>query len=114
MLDTLVYNLNQNENDYNDDYQSRAEYGNYLYGRPFGPNKTEKRRIGNSNRSITCISHGCWNSRSDTTIGTLSIYSITSADTQLVFPDGVSRLANRDLADLVQTQIVNDIRTKYD
>ncbi len=39
MPDTLVYNLNDNKNDYNDDYQSRAEYGNYLMGAPFGPNK---------------------------------------------------------------------------
>ena len=30
MPDTLVYNLNENKNDYNDDYQSRAEYVNYL------------------------------------------------------------------------------------
>ncbi len=41
------------------------------------------------------------------------IYSIADADTQAVFPDGMSRLANRDLADIMQTQIVNDLRQKY-
>jgi hypothetical protein len=30
------------------------------------------------------------------------------------FPDGQSRLASRDYADILQTQIVNDIRAKYD
>ena len=37
MPDTLVYSLNQNENDYNDDYQSRAEYGNYLRWKSIWP-----------------------------------------------------------------------------
>ena len=31
MPDTLTYNLNNDKDDYKDDYQSRAEYGNYLY-----------------------------------------------------------------------------------
>jgi hypothetical protein len=50
----------------------------------------------------------------DTTIGTLSIYSIPDARRSSLFPDSVSRFANRDLADLVQTQVVNDVRAKYD
>ncbi len=44
MPDTLVYNLNDNKNDYNDDYQSRAEYGNYLNGAPDGPNKDRDKK----------------------------------------------------------------------
>jgi len=35
MPDTLVYSLNKDVNDYKDDYQSRAEYGNYLAGAPW-------------------------------------------------------------------------------
>ena len=38
MPDTLVYKLND-ESDYKDDYQSRAEWVNYLKGAPYGPNK---------------------------------------------------------------------------
>ncbi|MDZ7265472.1 MAG: fibronectin type III domain-containing protein, partial [candidate division KSB1 bacterium] len=34
-------------------------------------------------------------------------------ETLEVFPDGMSRLANRDLGDILQTQIVEDIRQKY-
>ncbi len=37
--DTLVYNLNNDTLDYNDDYQSRGEWVNYLKGAPFGPNR---------------------------------------------------------------------------
>ncbi|MBP1678308.1 MAG: Xanthan lyase, partial [Bacteroidetes bacterium] len=36
--DTLVYNLNADQHDYRDDYQSRGEYINYLRGAPYGPN----------------------------------------------------------------------------
>lgn len=115
MPDTLVYNLNQNENDYNDDYQSRAEYGNYLFGNPYGPNKNRKEKGLGVPIDLSLAFHtDAGISRSDSTIGTLSIYSLTSTDSQYVFPDGMSRLANRDLADLVQTQIAEDLRTKYD
>lgn len=115
MPDTLVYSLNQNENDYNDDYQSRAEYGNYLIGNPLGPNKKRNEKGLGIPIDLSLAFHtDAGISRSDTTIGTLSIYSLTSTDSQFVFPDGVSRLANRDLADIVQTQIVDDIRQKYD
>lgn len=115
MPDTLVYSLNQNENDYNDDYQSRAEFGNYLFGNPYGPTKNRSEKGLGIPIDLSLAFHtDAGISRSDTTIGTLVIYSLTSADSQLVFPDGMSRLASRDLADLVQTQIVEDIRKKYD
>lgn len=115
MPDTLIYNLNGNENDYNDDYQSRAEYGNYLFGNPYGPNKNRTEKGLGVPIDLSLAFHtDAGISRSDTSIGTLAIYSLTSTDSQFVFPDGMSRIANRDLADIVQTQIVDDIRTKYD
>ena len=43
----------------------------------------------------------------DSIIGTLAIYSTASGEGK--FPDGTSRLASRDLSDIVQTQIVEDI-----
>src|SRR3989337_3193482 len=104
-----------NENDYNDDYQSRAEYGNYLFGNPYGPNKNRKEKGLGIPIDLSLAFHtDAGISRSDTTIGTLSIYSLTSSDSQFVFPDGMSRLANRDLADLVQTPIGEDLQNKYD
>lgn len=115
MPDTLVYSFNQNENDYNDDYQSRAEYGNYLYGAPYGPNKNRNSKGLGIPIDLSLAFHtDAGISRSDTTIGTLSIYSLTSNDSQFVFPDGMSRLANRDIADIIQTQIVDDLKNKYD
>ncbi len=47
----------------------------------------------------------------DSVIGTLAIYDSEYEHSN--FPDGSSRMASRDLADIMQTQIVNDIRAKY-
>jgi hypothetical protein len=115
MPDTLVYNLNADTIDYNDDYQSRAEYGNYLYGDPFGPSRGRNVKGLGIPIDLSLAFHTDAGIRkSDTTVGTLSIYSVESIDTAKNFPDNVSRFANRDLADIVQTEIVKDIRSKYD
>lgn len=115
MPDTLTYNLNKDVDDYKDDYQSRAEYGNYLYGNPFGPNRKRTEKGLGIPMDLSLAFHtDAGITRNDTAIGTLMIYSIPGTDSQSVFPDNVSRLANRDLGDIVQTQIVNDIRVKYD
>ncbi len=115
MPDTLVYNLNKNENDYNDDYQSRAEYANYLRGAPFGPNRDRKQPGLGIPIDLTLAFHtDAGVTRNDTTIGTLSIFSTQDAESTFVFPDSVSRLANRDLADILQTQLINDIRKLHD
>lgn len=115
MPDSLVYNLNDDKNDYIDDYKSRGEYVNYLYGAPFGPNIDRNVKGLGIPIDLSLAFHtDAGSSLSDTTIGTLAIYSTTDLDSQRVFPNGVSRLANRDLADIMQTQIVDDIKSKYD
>jgi len=114
MPDTLVYNLNHDSKDYNDDYQCRGEWVNYLKGAPFGPNRD---RNAAGLRIPIDLSLGfhtdAGTTRNDTVIGTLSIYATTGADETTFFPDSMSRMANRDFADILQTQIVNDIRAKY-
>jgi len=115
MPDSLVFDLNKNQDDYKDDYQCRAEYVNYLYGAPFGPNKNRNAKGLGIPIDLSLAFHtDAGISRTDTTIGTLSIYSIADADTNFRFPDGVSRMANRDFADILQSQIVEDIRSTFD
>lgn len=48
----------------------------------------------------------------DSIIGTLSIHYTNK--TRNNYTNGKSKMAGRDLADLIQTQVVNDIRAKYD
>ncbi len=113
MPDTLVYNLNK-ENDYNDDYQSRSEYGNYLNGAPSGPTKNKKAGLGIPIDLSLAFHTDAGITSNDTVVGTLSIFSTTGSDTQRIFPNGVSRLACRDFADILQTEIVNEIRAGFD
>ena len=47
----------------------------------------------------------------DSTIGTLAIYS--SVRDEGKFPSGQSKLASRDLSDIIQTEIVQDIRSQF-
>ncbi len=115
MPDSLVYDLNNNKNDYNDDYQGRPEYVNYLNGSPAGPNRDRNAKGLGIPIDLSLAFHtDAGITHNDTVVGTLSIYSLQDAKHKKVFPDGMSRLANRDLADIMQTQIVNDIRANYD
>ncbi len=115
MPDTLVYNLNNDESDYKDDYQCRAEWVNYLKGAPFGPNRNRMEKGLQIPIDLSFAFHtDAGFTRNDTVIGTLSIYSTEDSEELEVFPDSMSRLTNRDLADIMQTQIVEDIRKKWD
>lgn len=111
--DSLVWKLNEN-NDYSDDFQGRGEWVNYLRGTPFGPNLDRSAGLGIPIELSLSFHTDAGVTRNDTVIGTLSIYTIEDVDGKSNFPDGMSRLANRDLTDLMQTQIVEDIRALYD
>ena len=113
MPDSLVYSLNEGKNDYNDDYQSRGEWVNYLMGAPNGP--TDHRDVAGLNVPIDlafAFHTDAGITPNDSVIGTLGIYSSERDDG--VFPNGRSKLSSRDLTDMVQSQIVTDIRLNFD
>jgi len=110
---SLVYDLNKGMNDYNDDYMSRGEWVNYLLGAPSGPQKDRMAKGMQIPVDLVLAFHtDAGVTLHDSVIGTLAIYS-TVTDSGY-FPSGVSRMAGRDLGDLIQTQIVQDIRMKFD
>ena len=90
-------------NDYIDDLRSRGLWVNWLQskGVPLS-------------LSIALHTDGYSQPGDSQTIGTLAIYSVNDYYKQRTFPTGHSRILNRDLADFVQTQVVEDIRAKYD
>lgn len=100
MPDTLVYSPNTNKNDYNDDYQSRADWVNYLV-----------KDLGIPVNLSMAFHTDAGVTPDDSIIGTLAIYS-TATDSGR-FPDRTSRLASRDFSDIVQTQVVEDIRKQF-
>ena len=115
MPDSLVYNVTEGPDDYIDDYRGRAEWVNYLKGTPFGPNKNRSEIGLNVPVDISLAFHtDAGITKTDRTIGTLMIYSSTGAQSDSNFPYGMSRFANRDLGDIMQTTIVTDLRQKYD
>ncbi|MCU4162913.1 hypothetical protein [Carboxylicivirga caseinilyticus] len=112
MPDTLVFSLNDEKNDYNDDYQSRGEWVDYLMGAPNGPTRNRNAEGLNLPIDLAFAFHtDAGITPNDSVIGTLGIFSTKRDDGK--FPNGQSKLASRDLADIIQTQIVDDIRALY-
>jgi hypothetical protein len=101
MPDTLVYTPTFNKNDYNDDYQSRGLWVNFL-----------KEKLGLTIDLSLAFHSDAGITPSDSIIGTLAIFH-TSADNGK-FSSGTSRMASRDLSDIVQTQIVDDIKRDFE
>lgn len=101
------------DDDYVDDYRSRGEWVNWLRGAPFGPTG----RADDPGLRIPVDLSLAWHSDAgidrDGTVGTLVIYDVPGMEGSRRFPNGVSRLANRDLADTLQDQIVADVRALY-
>jgi len=106
-----VYTPNKSRNDYNDDYMSRGRWVNYLSGSsPVNPNQNglnipiDLSLAFHSDAGVTLT---------DSIIGTLGIYTSFSEGSTLL-ADGRSRFMSRDLTDLVQSQIVHDIRATFE
>ena len=113
MPDTLVYSPNTYKNDYNDDYQSRGTWINFLMANPIGSEENPQSGGLGLPIDLTLAFHtDAGVIPDDSVIGTLAIYS-TGADSGK-FPDGTSRMASRDLSDIIQTQVVEDIRKIFD
>ena len=110
--DSLVYNMNSGKNDYIDDYQSRGEWVNYLMGNPnSSPGNRKAEGLGIPVDLAFAFHTDAGITPSDSIIGTLAIYSTWAK--KGVFPDGGSRMASRDLADIIQTQITDDCRVLF-
>lgn len=108
MPDSAVYSPNRGKNDYNDDYMSRAEWVNYLVRKP---DTTAAGGMGIPIDLSLAFHTDAGVTPGDSVIGTLGIYSTITNGGR--FPDGTSRLASRDLTDIVQTQVTGDIRALF-
>lgn len=105
-----VYSESKGKNDYTDDYKSRGIWVNYLAGGSrVNPNEDGL----NIPIDMAFAFHSdAGTTQNDSIIGTLGIF-FTKVDNE-VYADGASRYAARDLTDLIQSYIVNDIRTLYE
>lgn len=102
-----VYTPSGNGNDYTDDYRCRALWVNHMAG---GSSVMPSRKGLKIPVDLSLAFHtDAGTTMNDSVIGTLGIYC-TIGDT---LGNGSSRLASRDLTDLVMTSIVNDIRAVW-
>ena len=100
-------------NDYLDDLRCRGLWVNWLSG----GSHTNPNQPGRGVPISVCLAlhtDGFSQPGDSISIGTLAIYSRQDNNHQTTFPTGTDRIINRDLADYVQTQIVEDVQRKYD
>lgn len=109
--DPEIYSQNEEEDDYRDDFMSRGDWVAWLNGGSSMNPDTEGKGIPidlslgfHSDAGVT---------PNDSIVGTLAIYTLKSEGVRTL-PTRDSRLTSREYADIVQTQIVNDIRAQHD
>ena len=106
-----VYTPNESRNDYNDDYMSRGRWVNYISG---SSSVNENQQGLGIPIDLSLAFHtDAGVTLTDSIIGTLGIYTSLSEGSTLL-ADGRSRFISRDLTDLVQSQIVDDIRATFE
>lgn len=106
-----VYSYNKGANDYTDDFQSRGLWVNYLIGGSvLAP---DLKGLGIPIDMALAFHTDAGMTKNDSIIGTLGIFSVPNSDKKTIYRNGVSRWAARDLTDIVQTQVVNDIQKQF-
>lgn len=105
-----VYSESNGKNDYTDDYKSRGLWVNYLAG---GSSVNPEEKGLNIPVDMAFAFHSdAGTTLNDSIIGTLGIYYTNAYNEE--FANGASRYLSHDLTDLIQSNIVRDIRTLYE
>ena len=106
-----IYSRTRGANDGSDDFQSRGFWVNYISG---GSAVSPRDRGLNVPIDLAIAFHtDAGVTINDSIIGTLAIHMSRGDTGSTNYRSGVSRLAGRDLSDIIQTQIVNDIRALH-
>lgn len=106
-----VYSYSKNMNDYNDDYMSRGRWVNTISG---GSKKNPHYNGLNIPVDLAFAFHtDAGTFLTDSIVGTLAIYTRFSNGSDK-YPDGSNRLTAREMNDIIQTQIVDDIRAQFE
>ena len=100
-VDRKIFNASEEQNDYKDDYMCRGDWVNWLSSEKGLP--VDLTLGFHSDAGVT---------PDDSIIGTLSIYTYES-EGKFELPSGESRMTSREFADVVQSQIVHDIRAEF-
>ena len=107
-----LFSQNEEADDYKDDYMSRGDWVEWI-SRGSEMNQSKKKGLGIPVDLALGFHSDAGITPNDSLVGTLSIYTLRSEGSQKL-PTGDSRMTSREYADLVQTQVVNDLRSEYD
>ncbi|MBR5102376.1 MAG: N-acetylmuramoyl-L-alanine amidase, partial [Muribaculaceae bacterium] len=108
-----VYSTSHGINDYVDDYRSRGEWVNYLAG---GSEVLPNQKGLNVPVDLSfCLHTDAGTTPNDDIVGTLSIYCTKKDGNDFGnYENGTKRILSRTFADMISTEVVNDIRAKYE
>ena len=108
-----VYSTSEGINDYVDDYRSRGEWVNYLAG---GSSVLPKQPGLNIPVDVSfCLHTDAGTTTNDDIIGTLLIYCTTKDGKRFgKYEDGTPRELSRQFADIVSSEVVGDIRARWE
>ncbi len=106
-----IYSRTKAQNDYSDDFQSRGFWVNYLVGGSSVSPGTKG--LGVPIDLAMAIHSDAGMTLGDSIVGTLGICTVKNTLGNTVFTNGISRWASRDLVDIVQSQVVADIRKTF-
>ena len=105
-----VYTVSKGKDDYGDDYKCRGIWVNYLAG---GSSVNPEEEGLNIPVNLAFAFHSdAGTTLNDSIIGTLGIYQTDAYDGK--FSNGASRYLSHDMTDLIQSNIVNDVRALYE
>ena len=105
-----VYSESHGKNDYTDDYKCRGIWVNYLAGG--SPSNPHDQGLNIPIDMAFAFHSDAGTTLNDSIIGTLGIY-YTHTENE-VYPNGASRYLAHDLTDLIQSNIVRDVRSLYE
>lgn len=105
-----VYSESHGKNDYTDDYKCRGIWVNYLAGG--SPSNPHDQGLHIPIDMAFAFHSDAGTTLNDSIIGTLGIY-YTHTENE-VYPNGASRYLAHDLTDLIQSNIVRDVRSLYE
>ena len=110
--DTTVYYQNQGKNDYKDDFMSRGDWVEWI-SRGSRVNPSEEGGMGIPVDLSFGFHTDAGITPDDSLIGTLAIYTYKS-ESKTTLPNSEDRMSSRMYADIIQSQIVSDLRSEYD
>jgi hypothetical protein len=109
--DSLVWRAGAENRDYIDNFRCQGDWVNYLSANHSGMQNEPRPGLGIPVDLSFSFHTDAGILPNDSTVGTLAIYSTTKDSGY--FANGQSRMVSRDLSDIIQTQLVDDIRANH-